>query len=127
MDQKISIKLEQLNRQAQEFEEKINIVEQQLLELLKFEKSLKDLESSEEKEILAPLGKGVFIEADMKKTKMFVEVGSGIFVKKNLEESKKIAEHQIKKLREIKNHLSVQRENLNQNMKKILEEIANVK
>tara|TARA_Y100000310_G_C20495678_1_gene721416 strand:- start:433 stop:816 length:384 start_codon:yes stop_codon:yes gene_type:complete len=127
MNQEISFKLEELNRQSQEISERLKIVEQQLLELQNFERNLKELENSKETEVLASLGKGVFIKTDMKKEDLFVEVGSGILVKKSLEESKKIAEQQSKKLNEMKMQLSIQNASISEKMKSLLHEIANSK
>jgi len=127
MNQEISFKLEELNRQSQEISERLKIVGQQLLELQNFERNLAELENSKETEVLASLGKGVFIKTDMKKEDLFVEVGSGILVKKSLEESKKIAKQQSKKLNEMKMQLSVQNASISEKMKSLLHEIANSK
>lgn len=127
MNQEISFKLEELNRQSQEISERLKIVGQQLSELQNFERNLEELENSKETEVLASLGKGVFIKTDMKKEDLFVEVGSGILVKKSLEESKKIAKQQSKKLNEMKMQLSVQNASISEKMKSLLHEIANSK
>ena len=117
------MELEELNRHSKDNEERLKIVEQQILELKSFESNLGELESNKNKEVLASLGKGVFIKADLKEEDLFVEVGSGILVKKSLGDSKKIAEHQIKKLLEMKNQLLSENESISERMKTALEKI----
>lgn len=115
--------LEGLNKQSQENEERLKIVEQQIAELQGFEKNLGELETNKNKEVLASLGKGVFIKADLREEDLFVEVGSGILVKKSLGDSKKIAEQQNKKLLEMKTQLISENESISEKMKKALEKI----
>ncbi len=123
MNQELMMELEELNRHSKDNEERLKIVEQQILELKSFESNLGELESNKNKEVLASLGKGVFIKADLKEEDLFVEVGSGILVKKSLGDSKKIAEHQTKKLLEMKNQLLSENESISERMKTALEKI----
>ena len=123
MNQELMLELEELNRHSKDNEERVRIVEQQILELQSFEKNLGELETNKNKEILASLGKGIFVKADLKEENLFVEVGSGILVKKSLGDSKKIAEHQIKKLLEMKTQLLSENESLNEKMRVALEKV----
>jgi len=123
MNQELMFELEGLNRQSKDNEERLKIVEQQILELKSFENNLGELENNKNKEVLASLGKGVFIKADLKEEDLFVEVGSGILVKKSLGDSKKIAEQQTKKLLEMKNQLLSENESISEKMKTALEKI----
>ena len=123
MNQELMFELEELNGQSKDNEERLKIVEQQILELKSFESNLGELESNKNNESLASLGKGVFIKADLKEEDLFVEVGSGILVKKSLGNSKKIAEQQTKKLVEMKNQLLSENESISEKMKNALEKI----
>jgi len=123
MNQELMFELEELNKHSKDNEERLRIVEQQILELRSFEKNLGELETNKNKEILASLGKGIFVKADLKEEKLFLEVGSGILVKKSLGDSKKIAEHQTKKLLEMKTQLLSENESLNEKMRVALEKV----
>jgi|TARA_B100000315_G_scaffold101489_1_gene93253 prefoldin alpha subunit len=123
MNQELMFELEGLNKQSQENEERLKIVEQQIAELQGFEKNLGELETNKNKEVLASLGKGVFIKADLREEDLFVEVGSGILVKKSLGDSKKIAEQQNRKLLEMKTQLLSENESISEKMRKALEKI----
>ena len=80
MDVELLMNLEKASQQSREIEEKLKVVEQQVAELESFRVSLDALKNSDEKEILASLGRGVFVKSDIKDEKFFVDVGSGIFV-----------------------------------------------
>ena len=67
---------------TKELDEKLNVVDKEINELEIFELHLKDITSNGKKEILASLGKGVYVKSDMIDSKLLVDVGSNIFVKK---------------------------------------------
>ena len=123
MDDELIIKLQETHRQSQEIEEKFKVVEQQLDELQKFASSLEDLGKNSNKEILASLGKGVYIKSDIKDEKLFVDVGSGILVRKSIEESRQVVEEQSKKLNEMKIQLVAENETIAENMRGLIEKV----
>ncbi|MCH7568268.1 MAG: prefoldin subunit alpha [Nanoarchaeota archaeon] len=106
MDQELILKAGLLHRHFNEIEEKLNFIEQQVFELQNFDIGLDELDKSKESGMLAPLGKGIFIESEIKDKKLFVEVGAGILIRKSPEEARKIIVQQINKLKEIKHNLS---------------------
>ena len=93
--------LREKHQEAEEIDEKIRIVEQNIAELEVFSNNLIFLNNNE-KEIIAPIGKGVYVKADMREMDFFIEVGAGILTKKTLEETKGVIESQVKKLGDIK-------------------------
>ena len=123
MDDELIIKLQETHRQSQEIEEKFKVVEQQLDELQKFASSLEDLGKNSNKEILASLGKGVYIKSDIKDEKLFVDVGSGILVRKSIEESRQVVEEQSKKLNEMKIQLVAENETIAGKMGGLIEKV----
>ena len=123
MDDELIIKLQETHRQSQEIEEKFKVVEQQLDELQKFASSLEDLDKNSNKEILASLGKGVYIKSDIKDEKLFVDVGSGILVRKSIEESRQVVEEQSKKLNEMKIQLVAGNETIAEKMRGLIEKV----
>jgi prefoldin alpha subunit len=110
MDQEVVMKLERSYQQSREIEEKLGIVEQQVNELQMFETNLKELESIPNKEMLASLGKGVFVKADMKEKKLYVDVGSGVLIKKTPAEALVVVKDQMEKLGEMQAQLQGQYE-----------------
>jgi len=99
-----------LQKQIQEMQEHLGIINQQIAELEEFRESLSSLENSEGKEILSSLGKGVHLKTSIKEDKLFVEVGTGILVRKTPKETAEVIREQLKKLIELKLQFSAQME-----------------
>lgn len=90
-------------QQAHQLEENLQLVDAQITELEEFNRNLKILKDSKEKEMLSQLGKRVYIKTKIEdKEKLFVEVGAGVVVKKTPEETMKIVSNQISRLQEAK-------------------------
>jgi prefoldin alpha subunit len=120
--QEAFMKLQVAYQQAQELEEKMGIVNQQMAELQQFEISLKDLGENKSKEILASLGKGVFVKSDIKEDELFVDVGSGVFVRKTIDEARKVVSEQLVRLNEIKMQIAAQNEAMSHEMQALMQE-----
>ena len=116
-----------LKEQSEESENQLNFVMQQIRELLEFSKILEELEKNKEKEILAPLGKGVYAKADRKDEKLFVEVGVGVVVRKTPKETKKVIEDQLKKFSEARIQLTAQLEVFKEEFRYMLEQVERLK
>jgi len=76
------------------------MVAQQILELKSLNKNLDDLSSVEEdKDMVIPLGAGIFIEAKTKGTReVLMNVGSGVMARKSFEDAQKILTKQVSDL-----------------------------
>lgn len=116
-----------LKQQSEEVENQLNFVQQQISELDGFSKTLEELDSVKEKEMLAPLGKGVYAKADRRDEKLFVEVGAGVLVRKTAKEAKKVIVEQIRKFSEARIHLTVQLEAFKQEFGQMLGEVEKIK
>ena len=99
------IRLSMLEQEANKIEEQIGIISQQINELEVLKSSLKNLDRNEKRELLAPLGRGIFFKSELKEKELFVNVGQGIVVKKSPEETAEIIERQVSQLGEIKEQL----------------------
>jgi prefoldin alpha subunit len=110
MDIEMLMHADALQKQIQEMQEHLGIINQQIAELEEFRESLSSLENSEGKEILSSLGKGVHLKTSIKEDKLFVEVGTGILVRKTPKETAEVIREQLKKLIELKLQFSAQME-----------------
>ena len=109
-----------LERQMQETQQHLELVDRELNELQTFSENLGFLSASKEKQIISSLGKGVFIPAELKEKTLLVEIGAGILVKKTPQETQSIIEIQIKKLQEAKSHLLSRLEVFQEELHKII-------
>ncbi len=123
MNEELMQELEEVNRESADLDEKLKIVDQQLNELKGFLAALEEIGNNKEKEILASLGKGVYIKSSLSDEKLFVEVGSGVLVRKSIPETKEIVEQQTKRLNMIRTQLASENAEINSRMQKLLEDI----
>jgi prefoldin alpha subunit len=118
----------QLRQESEQVEKQIDFISQQLFDLQEFHKNLNYLNIKSSEKIMSPLGRGVFVEAEMSKdSKLLVEVGAGIFVKKTSQETAEIIEAQIKKFREYKIQLETQLQEYISEFYEMLQEVEEMK
>ena len=100
------IKAQQIEQQAQEIAQNLEIVEQQIVELNDFSKTLEAFDKVEDKEMLSLLGRGVYAKTELREKELFVNVGAGIVVKKSPKETLKVVTEQLKRLKEVRMQLN---------------------
>ena len=128
MEQEILQRAIMLKQQSEEVEEQLDFLKEQIAELEKFSESLKIIKENKNKEIIAPMGKGVYVKASRdEKEKLFVEVGAGILIRKTPEEAEKIIENQISKFNAVKIQLNQQLSEFAAEFGKMMEEIQKLK
>jgi len=120
--EELLIKLSMLEQQANEQAEKIQAIDNQISELESLKLSLRKMEKSKGKEMLAPLGRGIFIKTEIKDERLFVNVGNKTIVKKTPRETEEIIESQINEMEGIKHHLMHNIQQINQQLQSLFEE-----
>ena len=117
--QEIIVKFNALQEEGRKIEEQIGMINQQIGE---FQVLLLSLDKIEEKgEILAGLGKGVYVKSEIKEKELFVNIGNNIVLKKSNSETRKIVESQIVQLDEVKQHLLREIEKINLQLRFLVE------
>jgi len=114
--QELIFKLSMFEQQIQQLQQQLQAVEQGIVEISSLNIGLDELKDSKGKEILAPIGRGIFAKTKLLSEELTVDVGGGNFVKKSIPETKKIIEKQINKLEDVK-------KDLNSNLEKVSEEL----
>ena len=103
MNQELLWQASMLEKQTQEIEQHSNFLQQEIQDLSKFKENIGSMQGNASgNEILASLGKGVYVKASMTDKKLFVDVGAGVIVKKSPADTEKIIDAQLKKLSEAK-------------------------
>lgn len=111
--QEILMQLSMFQQQAEQLEEKINIINQQIVEIENLKSALDKIENNRAGKIFANIGKGIFVDAELKSKELLVNIGNGIVVKKSPKETKEVIDRQVGQLSEIKNQLLEQLEEIN--------------
>ncbi len=117
-EQELMMKLGFFEQQVRQIQQQIQAVEQSIIEITSLNSGLDDLQGNTDKEILAPIGRGIYAKAKLISEELIVNVGSSNLVKKSIPETKKLIEQQIEKLEEIKSEL-------NNNLESLGKEIEN--
>ena len=103
--QELMYKLAMFEQQIQQLQQQLQAVEQGIVELGNLNFGLDELEGGKGKEIMSPIGQGIFAKTKLLSEDLIVDVGGKNFVKKTIPETKDLIENQIKKLDEIKKDL----------------------
>lgn len=111
----------ELQHKFQMFEQQIQLIQQQLqsVEQAIQEISLLSLgfdEIKKDKEIMAPLGRGIFTKAKLISEDLIVDIGGGNYVKKSIEDTKELIQEQVKKLEKVREELNLELEKINQEL-----------
>lgn len=120
--QELIYKLSMFEQQIQQLQQQLQAVEQGIVEMNSLNFGLDELIGKQGKEILAPIGRGIFVKSKLISEELTVDIGGRNFVKKTIPETKKIIEEQIKKLEDVKKDLNDNLEKLSEEIRKVMEE-----
>lgn len=124
MNQEQLFKLQMIEQEANQINQQLEVVEQNIIELNELKDSLDEINKKDSKEFLANLGKKIFIPVDIREKKLIVDVGDKNFIKKSIPETKEIIKDQIDKLEILKMQFSERVESLQMEMQNIIMEIS---
>ncbi len=122
-EQEILYKFSMFEKQIQEIQQQIEAVERGIVELNSLNFGLDEFVGAKEKEIFAPLGKGIFVNAKLISEELNVDVGNGNLIKKSIPETKQLIEEQIQKLGQIKTELENNLEQLGKELTDMMNQI----
>lgn len=118
--EEVLYKLSMFEQQMQQIQQQLQLIEQGIAELNSLNSGLEDLKGKKDKEILAPLGTGVFVKAKLLSEDLIVSIGEKNFIKKDIPETKKLIEEQIKRLEEVYEQLANSLNELNVQVSEII-------
>ena len=111
--EELMYKLQMYEQQIQQLQQQLEAVEQAIIEMNSLVLGFDELVGSKDKEILAPIGRGIFVKTKLISEDLTVDVGGKNFVKKSIPETKKLIQDQVIKLEEVKKELEGNLEEIN--------------
>jgi prefoldin alpha subunit len=99
------LRLSMFEQEMNKLQEKMQVIDQQINELQNLQYGLQELDKSNEKEMMANLGKGIFIKTNIVDKNLLVDVGNNTFVNKNIPQTIEIIQKQLKSLDDAKNRV----------------------
>jgi prefoldin alpha subunit len=123
--QELMFKFRMFEQQIKQLQQQIQAVEQGIGELSSLDIGLDELKGSKGKEIMAPIGRGIYIKAKLLSEELTVDIGRGNFIKKSISDTKRILGEQINKLKDIKEELEDNLEKVGKELEKTMMESQN--
>lgn len=112
-EQELQQKFQVFEQQIRQFQEQLRSVEEALYDMNFINNGLDDLTGKVGEEIMAPLGKGIYVKAKLISETLTVDVGSKNFVEKSIPETKELINEQLVKLKGVKKDLENELDKLN--------------
>jgi prefoldin alpha subunit len=119
---KFSIYEQQINQ----LQEQMGAVERGISDLKDLELGLDEIKNSHGNEIMAAIGRGIFVKAKIIDENLNVDIGNGNFVKKSVDETKIILKKQWERLGEIKDELNRAMSNLEKEINNLMVEAQGI-
>lgn len=120
--QEMIFKFQVFEQQVRQLQEQMEAVERGINDLGSINFGIDELKGKIGREILSPIGKGIFVDTRLASENLTVDIGGKNFVKKSIPETKAVIGEQIKKLISIKKDISNNLEQISGEMTKTLEE-----
>src|SRR6056297_138457 len=115
--QELNQKFQEYEQQIQQLQQQLQSVEYALKDMNNIDLGLDELVGKKDKEILAPVGRGIYVKAKLLSEELTVDIGGKNYVKKSIPDTKKILQQQINKLKNVQ-------EELNDKLKEINNELT---
>jgi prefoldin alpha subunit len=115
------MKLQVMAQEANELDQQLQLIEQHINDMDSLNEGLEGLENTKSKDILANIGKGIYIPAEIKDKELFVEIGQKTVVKKSIPDAKIIIKSQIEKLNSAKLEVMSRVEGLQREMSNLMD------
>mgnify|MGYP001562352426 CR=1 FL=1 len=80
----IIIRLAGLEERAKQIEQNIQIIEENSIDLERLKLGIEEIKDSKGKEILASIGRGIFVKAKLEGDEFLTDIGGRNFVKKDI-------------------------------------------
>lgn len=114
--QELMMKLSMFEQQIQHLNQQLQALEEGIVEMHSLNFALDELEGKEGKEILSPLGRGIFTKTKLISEDLVVDIGGKNFVKKSIPDTKNLIGYQLKKLEEVKKGLETEIEKVSKEL-----------
>ena len=103
-------------QQIRQIQDQLGAIEQAILDLSQINLGLDEITGKVGSEIMAPIGRGIFVKAKLLSEELTVDVGNKTFVKKDIPDTKNLLVNQVSKLNSIKGDLEKELEKINQEL-----------
>ena len=104
-EQELNQKFAEYENKIRQLQEQLRAVDQAIYDMKVISSGVEDLKGKEDEEILAPIGRGIYVKTKLLSEKLTVDVGSHNFVEKTIDETKDLIKVQREKLENVRTDL----------------------
>ncbi len=104
-EQELALKLNMFEQQIKQTHQQLQAVEQAIADVTSINLGLDELKGSKDQEILAPIGRGIFVKTKLISEELIVDIGDKNFIAKDIPSTKNIIQEQIEKLEKARTQL----------------------
>jgi prefoldin alpha subunit len=115
-------KFQMFENQIMQLQQQLQVIEQAIMDMTQIDLGLEDLKGKKDEEIMAPIGRGIYVQAKMLSEEMIVDVGGKNFVKKSIPETKELIKSQLKNLEGLKKELEGELDKINSELTSVMKE-----
>ncbi|OGJ12689.1 prefoldin subunit alpha [Candidatus Pacearchaeota archaeon RBG_16_35_8] len=119
-EKELMIKFSMFEQQIRQIQQQLEVLERNILEMNSLNFGLDEFKGAKGKDVLAQVGKNIFVKTKLAAEDLIVDIGNGNFVKKNIDDTKKLIGEQTKKLEKIRDELNSALESINQEMTSLI-------
>lgn len=123
MEQNQIMQIQMMEQEANQYNEQLQIIDQNITEMQNLELSLEELKNSKSDDLLVDIGKRIYLPVTIKEKMLTVEVGKGKYVTKSIQDAQKILTDQLGKLNEAKSQVIEKTEMLQSKMTELMQTI----
>lgn len=120
--EELFFKMNLFEQHLKQIRAQLDAVENGIIELNKLSEGLAGIKGKTGEEILAPMGKGVYVKAKLLSEKLIVDIGNKTLLEKDIDWTNKTIAEQIEKLNEAKIELEQTFERMGAEMNSLIQE-----
>ena len=121
-EEELMIKFSVFEQQIRQIQQQLEIIEKNIIEMNSLQIGMDEFKGAEGKEVLAQVGRNIFVKTKLTSEELLVDIGNGSFVKKDIKGTKELIGEQTKKLGKIRDELNSTLEGINQEMTQMVME-----
>ena len=126
MDQEQIMQFQMMEQEANRLSQQLQMIENNLKEIEGIKEGLEEIEKKDTKDILANIGKKIYLPVEIKEKNLIIEFGNKKFVKKSISETKELINEQIVKLNSARQEITGGLEQLQEEAGKLMMEIEKI-
>ena len=115
-EQELNQKFQMFEAQIMQVQQQLQAIEQAIVDMQQIDIGLEDLIGKKEEEIMAPIGRGIYVKAKLLSEELVVDVGGKNFVNKDIPETKEMIQGQVKNLEGLKKELESELDKINEEL-----------